>query len=261
MAGFYERHGTYGTRKRHFPQENILISLHTSSFPHFTRPAALSAFALGAFALGAFAWGGATAPVWAAPVPNLTFDINARVSASGDNAGLGSQRLQARVLLHGNRTRIESTYAGQKSVTLVAPPYIYRLLPNSKAGVRWKMEGSRAKNFDALGLDPQELVRNPGKIRALLVQNGAKRVGSSTLGGAAVDVYAISKPGEQLSSARAYLRKSDALPVKLEASGKGLQVSATWSNYARPKDLAADLFRAPKGYKIRDAKSAPPLAF
>ena len=117
--------------------------------------------------MGAVVVGSATQFAWAAPAPNLTFDINARVTATG--AGVG-QSLQARVLLHGNRTRIESTYAGQKSVTLVAPPYIYRLLPNSKAGVRWKMDGSRQRNFGALGLDPQELIRNPGKIRALLLQ-------------------------------------------------------------------------------------------
>ena len=200
---------------------------------------------------------GATAQIQAAPVPNLTFDINARITATG--AAGAEQKLQARVLLHGNRTRIESNYAGQQSVTLVAPPYIYRLLPASKAGVRWKIDGSRAKNFGGLGLDPQELIRNPGKIRAMLVQNGAKRVGSSTLGGAPVDVYTISKPNEQLSSAKAYLRQSDALPLKLEAEGKGLKVSATWSNYARPKDLPAALFRAPQNYKIRDSKSAPPM--
>ena len=212
--------------------------------------------------LGAFF--GATAPAtYAAPASNLTFNIDARVTAAGAGSGAGApgQKLQARVLLHGNRTRIETTYAGQKSVTLVAPPYIYRLLPGSKAGVRWKMNGSRAKSFDGLGLDPQEMIRNPGKIRALLVKNGAKRTASSTINGAAVDVYTINKSGEALSSARAYLRKSDALPVKLEASGKGLKVTALWSNYARPKNLSADLFRAPQGYKIRDAKSAPPMGF
>ena len=201
------------------------------------------------------------APSWAAPVPNLTFDISANVTATGAGSGAGglSQKLQARVLLHGNRTRVETNYAGQKSVTLVAPPYIYRLLPASKAGVRWKLNGTRAKSFDALGLDPQELIRNPGKIRALLLSNGAKRAGSGTLSGAAVDIYTINKPGEQLSSARAYLRKSDALPLKLEATGQGLKVVALWSNYARPVDLAADLFRAPKNYRIRDSKSAPPM--
>jgi len=226
----------------------------TPSF-YALRGAVLSATVLGTLAVG----NGAT-PVYAAPVPNLTFDISARVTATGASSGIGAagQKLQARVLLHGNRTRIETTYAGQNSVTLVAPPYIYRLLPGSKAGVRWKMNGSRAKSFDGLGLDPQDLIRNPGKIRALLLQNGAKRVGSSTLGGAAVDVYTLNKPGEQLSNAKAYLRKSDSLPVKLEAEGKGLKVLALWSNYARPTDLAASLFRAPQGYKIRDAKSAPP---
>lgn len=230
---------------------------HTNSF-YF--PALRGTF-LGAAAFGALTIGALATPTYAAPVPNLTFDINANVTATGSGSGAGGigQKLQARVLLHGNRTRIESDYAGQKSVTLVAPPYIYRLLPASKAGVRWKLDGSRANNFDALGLDPQELIRNPGKIRALLLKNGAKRVGSSTLSGSAVDIYTLSKPGQQLSSARAYLRKSDALPVKLEASGKGLKVVAMWSNYARPKDLAADLFRAPKDYKIRDSKSTPPM--
>ena len=231
------------------------MTKHTTSFYW---PALRGAF-LSASALGALTWGGAVAPAQAAPVPNLTFNISANVTATGNGTGGIGQKLQARVLLHGNRTRVETTYGGQKSVTLVAPPYIYRLLPSSKAGVRWKLDGSRSKNFDALGLDPQELIRNPGKIRALLLKNGAKRVGASTLNGAAVDVYTLNKPGEQLSNARAYLRKSDALPLKLEASGQGLKVVATWSNYARPKDLSAELFRAPKGYRIRESKNAPPV--
>ena len=240
------------------PLGNILIYSATTTS---TSPRVLRAFALSALILG----GASSTPgSWAraAPAPNLTFDISARVTLSGAAMGAGDagQKFSARVLLHGNRTRIESTYANQKSVTLIAPPYIYRFLPASKAGVRWKMDGSRANNFAALGLDPQELVRNPGKIRALLLTNGAKRAGSSTLNGASVDVYAIDKPGEQLSNARAYLRKSDGLPLKLDASGKGLKVSALWSNYARPKNLSADLFRAPKGYKIREAKTAPPTA-
>lgn len=219
----------------------------------------LRASTLGAIAIGALALGGSVNSAQAAPAPNLTFNIDARVAATGANAGIGGQRLQARVLLHGNRTRVETVYAGQKSVTLLAPPYIYRLLPTSKAGVRWKIDSARKPNA-AMGLNPQELIRNPGKIRELLLQNGAKRVGSSTLNGAAVDVYAISKPNDQLSSAKAYLRKTDNLPVRLEATGKGLKVTALWANYARPKDLAAALFRAPQDYKIREAKSAPPLA-
>ena len=230
---------------------------HLTSFcPRFSRAVVAPAAVLGVCALAA----GGAQPVVAAPVANLTFNINARVTATGANAGIGGQTLQARVLLHGNRTRIETTYAGQKSVTLLAPPYIYRLLPGSKAGVRWKIDGSRKSNLGRLGLDPQELIRNPGKVRALLLQNGAKRIGISKLGGVPVEVYAINKPQDQLSSARAYLRTSDALPVKLEATGKGLKVSATWSNYARPKDLPAALFRAPQGYKIREAKSKPPMA-
>lgn len=239
-----------------------MISTQHSVFPDstFLRGTIASATLCGA--LAALALGGVAAPAHAAPVSNLTFNINATVSATGASSGIGAagQRLAARVLLHGNRTRIETTYAGQKSVTLVAPPYMYRLLPASKAGVRWKMNGSREKTLGGMGLDPQELIRNPGKIRALLLQNGAKRIGSSTLNGVAVDVYTISKPREQISSAKAYLRKNDALPVKFEAQGKGLKVSALWSNYARPKELSAALFQAPTGYRIREAKSAPPMS-
>ena len=223
-----------------------------TSFRPRLAPAAWSICALGALTLS-------VAPAaHAAPVPNLTFNIDARVTAPG--AGAGAQTLKARVLLHGNRTRVETTYGGQQSVTLLAPPYIYRLLPKSKAGVRWKIDGSRKNAFNGLGLDPQELIRNPGKIRALLLQNGAKRTGAAKLNGVPVDVYVLSKPKEALSNAKAYLRTSDSLPLKLEANGQGLKVVAQWSNYARPKDLSANLFRAPQGYKIREAKSAPPMS-
>ena len=235
----------------------LLTHLTSTSSARFVRSTTSTLCVLGALSGGVAA---IATSVQAAPASNLTFNINARVAATGGNAGLGGQTLQARVLLHGNRTRVETNYAGQKSVTLVAPPYLYRLLPGSKAGVRWKINGSRKQNFGGMGLDPQELVRNPGKIRALLMQNGAKRVGSSTLNGTTVDVYAINKANDKLSNAKAYLRKSDGLPLRLEAQGTGLKVTAVWSNYARPKNLAASLFQAPQGYKIRDAKSAPPLA-
>ena len=195
----------------------------------------------------------------AAPVPNLTFNINAKVAATGAS-GAPTQKFDARVLLHGNRTRIESKLGGQDTVTLIAPPYIYRLLPASKAGVRWKMDARRAGGFAGLGVDPQQLIRNPASIRALLTKVGAKRTGAGQVGGAAVEIYQISAPKGPFSSAKAWLRKSDALPLRLDASGQGLQISALWSNYARPKDLPAALFQAPKGYRIRDAKSAPPMS-
>ena len=232
----------------------------TSTFPTFTLRATTATSTSTFCLLGVLAGGVAvvSTPVQAAPTSNLTFNLNARVAPTSSNAGFSGQTLQARVLLHGNRTRVETTFGGQKSVTLVAPPYIYRLLPTSKAGVRWKMDGSRKQSMGGLGLDPQELVRNPGKIRALLTQNGAKRVSSSTLNGTPVDVYAINKTNDKLSNAKAYLRKSDGLPLRLEAEGTGLRVTAVWSNYARPQNLPASLFRAPQGYKIRDAKSAPP---
>lgn len=203
----------------------------------------------------------ASAVVWpaqAAPVPNLTFNINAQIAATGAS-GAPTQKFDARVLLHGNRTRVESDFGGQKTVTLVAPPYIYRLLPDSKAGVRWKIDATRQNNFAALGVDPQKLIRDPASIRALLLQGGAKRTGAATLGGTAVEVYQINNSKGPFSSAKAWLRKSDALPLKLQAAGQGLAVTALWSNYARPKDLPAALFQAPPNYRIRDAHSAPPM--
>lgn len=193
----------------------------------------------------------------AAPVSNLTFDISAKIAAQGAG-NAPTQTMKARVLLHGNRARIETNYASQKSVTLLAPPYVYRLLPDSKAGVRWKADAKNAARLG--GMNPQELLRNPGKIRTLLLNNGAKRTGAGVLNGVAVEIYQIQKPKGALSSARAWLRKSDSLPLKLEAAGNGLAVSAIWSNYARPKTLSDTLFRVPGNYRIREARNAPPLS-
>ena len=124
----------------------------------------------------------------AAPVANLTFNISAQVSAAGAS-GAPSQKFDARVLLHGNRTRVETNLGGQQTVTLIAPPYIYRLLPDSKAGVRWKIDAGRAKGFAGLGIDPQQLIRDPASIRALLVGAGAQRTGAGVVSGTAVDIY------------------------------------------------------------------------
>lgn len=198
------------------------------------------------------------APLRPAPraVPTLTFDVTARVGASGPSAGL-AQTIQAKVLLRGNAARVESSLGGAPSVVLFSPPYIYRLLPQSKAGVRWKIEPRRASNFAEL--DPQQLLRDPAKLKAALLRGGAKSVGKGTLGGAPVEIFQAKNFGERGQNAKVWLRRSDSLPVRLEASGGQFKIIASWRNYARPR-LSAALFTSPAGYRVRNLAGTPPFS-
>lgn len=191
----------------------------------------------------------------------LTFDVTARVAAAGN--GGPQQTFNARVWLSGSRARIETSGGGERAVMLWNAPYLYRLLPASKVGVRWTVGGANAptaRGFSLGALDPQALLRDPSRLRAALLQSGAKRAGTATLGGAATDIFQLAAPKGRLQKAKAWLRRSDALPVRLEASGGGASLVASWRNYARPKTLAASLFSPPPGFRIRAATSAPPIA-
>lgn len=220
------------------------------------RPASFSLLVFAAFsaALSAPAWAQTRAP--AARPFALTFDVSARVAATGN--GGPQQTVNARVSISGNKARIETGAGGERSVMIWTPPYLYRLLPSSKAGVRWKLGGASGPKFGPF--DPQQLLRDPSRLRAALVQSGAKRVGAAQLGGAAVDIFQLSAPKGRLQKAKAWLRRSDALPVRLEASGGGASIVASWSNYAKPKTLAASLFSPPPGFRIRQSVTSPPMA-
>lgn len=193
-------------------------------------------------------------PSQAAPsVPALTFRVTARVGATGQYAG-PQQTLQARVLLRGNAARVETTTAGTPSVVLVTPPYVYRLLPQSKAGVRWKIQPQTAARGE---FDPQELLRDPSKIKVALLRGGAKRTGAGVLNGTPVEIYEARNFGQKGQQAKVWLRRSDSLPLRLESKGGGIQVSASWRDYARPKNLSASLFVAPKGFRVREVAGRP----
>ncbi len=188
--------------------------------------------------------------------PTLSFEITTRVGATGAYAG-PQQTIQARVLLRGNAARIETTSGGAPSVVLFSPPYIYRLLPQSKAGVRWKIDPKKPSNF--ADFDAQQLLRDPSKIKGALLRGGAKKIGAGSFAGVPVDIYESKNFEKRGQTAKVWLRRRDSLPLRLEANGGQLKIVASWRNYARPK-LPASLFGAPRGFRVRNMAGNPPFS-
>ncbi len=188
--------------------------------------------------------------------PTLSFDITARVGATGAYAG-PQQTIQARVALRGNAARIESNSGGTPSVVLFSPPYIYRLLPQSKAGVRWKIDTKKPSNYASF--DPQQILRDPSKIKVALLRGGAKKVGAGILGGTPVDIYQAKNFERRGQNAKVWLRRSDSLPLRLEASGGQLQIVASWRNYTRP-NLPDSVFGPPASFRVRNMSGSPPFS-
>ena len=207
------------------------------------------------FWIGAFATLASASSAFAAPA-GLGFDVTARVSAAGKNQ-LPAQTILAHVVLSGSKARVETKGAGSRSVVLFTPPFVYRLLPDSRAGVKWKLSQASSTKFG--GFDPQQLLRNPSQIRAALLSGGAKRTGVGVLGGVPVEVFEASKPGQKFSRVRAWIRRSDSLPLRLEATNGGLKVVASWSRYTRLSNVSAAQFAPPKGFAIREMQNPPTL--
>ncbi|HEX8835130.1 MAG TPA: hypothetical protein VF719_13055, partial [Abditibacteriaceae bacterium] len=174
--------------------------------------------------------------------------------SSGDNGT--TQTVSSRVLTKGSRIRVQTELGDRPVVFLVAPPYLYKLIPSAKAGVRWKNDklASRTSNIDL-----QAMLRNPALIRSMINQGGAKRAGSSTLGGALVDIYTVSNWKGKGGSAKTWLRRSDALPVRMEATSGSISSVVSWTNYSRNIPLSDSLFRVPAGYSIRESEGQPNL--
>ncbi len=207
------------------------------------------------FWLGAFATLASTSSAFAAPA-GLGFDVTARVSAAGRNQ-MPAQTILAHVVLSGSKARVETKGAGSRSVVIYTPPFVYRLLPESRAGVKWKLSQVNSTKFG--GFDPQQLLRNPSQIRAALLSSGAKRTGVSVLNGVPVEIFDASRPGQQISRVRAWIRRSDSLPVRLEATNGGLKIVASWSRYTRLAKVSPALFSPPKGFAIRESQNPPTL--
>jgi hypothetical protein len=180
--------------------------------------------------------------------------MTARYSYKDTEEGAGAQQtVNARVHLRGDKARIESTVGGRPLVVLYAAPYAYRLLPSSKTGIRYKLSAKPGAGGLPANLSPQAILSNPTAIRAAIKKQGARRVGSAKLNGTPVDIYSVSNFRGQGQNAKAWLRRSDALPLRMEMTSPRLNVVASWSDYQRGHNLAPSLFTVPAGYRVRDA--------
>ncbi len=191
----------------------------------------------------------------------LSFDITARLVAlqHGQPSDMPAQTFDARVFLKGSNARVETEVGDRPAVYLLTPPYLTKLLPNAKAGARWKV--SRKVTFPGaggagLGNDLQTLMRDPGALRAALRRSGARMAGNATLNGTPVEIYNAANfmgGGQKLT---AWLRRSDALPVRAQLISKTLSSTLSWSNYRRVA-LPDSLFHAPAGYNVRNSTGQP----
>ncbi len=186
--------------------------------------------------------------------PGLGFDVTARVMATGKSQ-FPPQTVRAHVTLSGSKARVETNGGAGRSVVLYTPPFVYRLLPDAKAGVKWNLSKVRGSDFG--GFDPQQLLRSPAQMRAALLQNGAKRAGVGVLDGVPVEIFDVARPNQRFAKARAWLRRSDSLPLRLEATSGGLRVVASWSHYAKLASVAGAQFVPPKGFAIRESQNPP----
>ncbi len=184
--------------------------------------------------------------------PTLSFDMTASAKRSGSKSA--AQVMSARFYIRGERVRVESRLATQPLVVLLARPYVYRLLPESKTGVRYK-SNSVVPEFNAMGAHWSDLLQQPQQLRAQLHKQGAKKIGVSTLSGVKVDVYSASQWNGAPRKIKLWLRQSDALPLRAQTDTGGAQVTVNWKNYQRGHELSASLFAVPKNYRIRNGQS------
>lgn len=198
----------------------------------------------------------------AAPAPSgLSFDVSARLVAiqSGKVSEMPAQTFDARVAIQGKSVRIATEIGDRPLVYLLSPPYLTKLLPESKAGVRWKL--SRPANLPGLGGsgiadDLQNLMRNPASLRAALQRGGAKKTAMANLNGTPVEVYAAPNFMNKGQKMTAWLRRSDALPLRVQLVSKTLSSTLSWRNYKRSA-LPSALFRVPAGYAVRQSPGQP----
>jgi len=199
--------------------------------------------------------GPALVPALAAQKPlTLSFSVATRYTYKEGADDTGSeQKINAKVHVRGNNARVETTVGGRPLIVLYASPYVYRLLPSSKTGIRYQMGKAPGAGGMPANLTPQALLSNPASIRSTLKEQGAKKTGSEKLNGTKVDVYSAKDFRSKGQTAKAWLRQSDALPLRLEMTSSRLQMVASWSDYKRGHTLATSLFSVPSDYRVRDA--------
>jgi len=235
----------------------------------FTRRSAplMKTLLSGAVAATAFFAPSADAPsADAAPATNsasngLSFDVLARLVAlqNGKASQMPPQTFDARVFVKGRNARIETELGDRPVVFLLSPPHLTKLLPQSKAGVRWTIARTGAlpgAGSAGLANNLQNLMRDPSSLRAALGKSGAKKTGSGNLNGTPVDIYSSANFMGRGQKMTAWLRRGDALPMRAQLVSKTLSSTLSWRNYKRSA-LPDTLFRAPAGYNVRDSAESP----
>ncbi len=196
------------------------------------------------------AFGLGTGSVEAAPKSqNLTFAMTARLSYKDAEGKTPAQTLNARAMLAGQKARLETNLGGKPMVILYKAPYVYRLLPTSKVGQRYK--ASTLPQLADLLPGVNSLTPDPKAVRAALIKGGAVKTMSAKYQGVPVDVYESKRFRNRPDTLKALLRSSDSLPVRVQLDSKNFGAVVSWRNYQRPATLADSLFEVPNGYRVR----------
>ncbi len=192
---------------------------------------------------------------------DLSFDVSARLAAiqGGKPSDMPAQTFDARVSIKGRNARVETEIGDRAVVYLLTPPHLTKLLPGSKAGVRWKIAQNVAlpgATGAGLASELQNLMRDPASLRGTLKRRGARLIGKGNLNGAPVEIYQTANFMGQGQKMTAWLRRSDALPLRVQLASRTLQSTLSWRNYKRAA-LSDALFRVPAGYNVRNSTGQP----
>ncbi len=176
--------------------------------------------------------------------------MTARVFYKDGASSAPAQTIDARVWLSGRMARMDTTLSGRPMRLLFTPPFAYRLLPASRVGRKF-----RASSLPVLGsIMPggAGFSPDPNAIRAALIKGGARKTGSVSVGGVPLDVFSSTHFRGRADTVKAFLRRSDALPMRIEIDSKNFSAVASWRNYQKPASLSPALFAVPPGFHIRE---------
>lgn len=198
----------------------------------------------------------------------LQFDVSARIIVLKNgkpDADLPPQTIAANVAVKGQNARVETESRSKPVVFLVSPTTLIKLLPSQNAGVRWKIDARTWTSQTAASgatsstrLTVQTLMSDPSMIRASLIKSGARKTGSARLNGILVDIFSAAKFGGKAQKLTAWLRRSDALPLRVQTLSPTLSSTLSWTNYRRV-NLNDSFFRSPVGYALREGTGQPYL--
>ena len=185
----------------------------------------------------------------------LSFHVTARFRYhDGEDGDAPEDSLDAKVLAQGQKARMETKIGGRPLVMIFAPPFLYKVLPLSKSGTRYPLSDV-SKNPGLAGFNPQPWLRDPAAIREALRKQGAKRAADSILNGVPVELWNAQKFMGLSGQVKAWLRRADALPLRLEIQTKALTATATWRDYQRVRAVPGAQFSPPAGFRMRDGQA------